>query len=102
MPDPKEPRGAVILPFRRRAPDEPPRPAPVRDPIERRYGRAIEDAKRERDALRASMGDVNDVGQAIDKLEADASPEQVPLLAGLYVFRALLRDIDKDGPGALA
>ncbi len=99
MPPSKTARSAVVLPFRRRDPDEAP---PERNALRRRHDRAIARLALERDAIRAKIGPIEDVTEVIDKLEKDGSAESAAALPIVYLFRAMRRDLDRDLPGALA
>ena len=101
MLTPKAPRGAVILPFRRRDPGEP-APERDRDPIQVREDRVMARYERAIDAIRARIGTVDNITEVIAKLEQEDPASAATTLPTLYLVRSMRRELDQDDAGALA
>jgi len=99
MPTPKDPRSAVILPFRRRDPNAPP---PDRDPIQAREKRINARFEREIDGLLAQIGPEEDVTARIARLEQEGTAKAAADLPMIYLVRSMRRELDQDLSGALA
>lgn len=100
MLPPKEPRGAVILPFRRRDPHEPP-PERDRDPVQVREDRVMARYARAIDSIRARIGTVDDMTEVIAKLEQEDTDTAATTLPTFYLVRSIRRELDQDNVGAL-